>query len=342
MTPPPTVLVTHAPDEGAFARIRAAFPGCRIRVGPVTDGPDMAVSRDLVRGANFLLCEFPPANFEDFDRLEWIQVSSSGYAQILDLPILERGIRVTNGLGNFDIPIAEWTIMMMLIWRRDLLTQLANQARKVWDRDARFQRDIYGSTIGFYGYGGIARETARLAKTMHLAVWAMTRDGKVRPRPHTYCVPGSGDPEGLLPDRVFAPSQMEESLGGLDYFLVTLPLTPATEGLIGEQELRMLRPEAVLINPARAQLIPQEAFIRCLREQWIRGASLDAHYAYPLPPEHPLWELPNVILTPHISGSVSSPYFHERVYDIFATNCERYARGEVLLNELTREQLEGK
>jgi len=92
----------------------------------------------------------------------------------LKLPILERGIRVTNGLGNFDGPIAEWNIMMMLMWQREMLDQLANQNNKVWDRSARYQRDLYKSTIGFWGYGGIARETARLAKAMHLDVWVMT------------------------------------------------------------------------------------------------------------------------------------------------------------------------
>ena len=338
---PPTVLVTIEPEESAFARVRAAFPGCEIRVGP-HELRCIEMPRELLQGVDFLLCEFPPANFGDFDQLKWMQLTSAGYSQVLDLPILEQGIRVTNGLGNFDIPIAEWNIMMMLIWERSLLDQMANQARKVWDRDERFQRDIFGSTIGFFGYGGIARETARLAKALHLQVWAMTRDGTVKPRHNTYCVNGSGDPEGVLPDRVFAPAGMEEFMGGLDYLLVTLPLTPATEGLIGEKELRMLKSEAVLINPARAKIIPLETFVRCMRERWIRGASVDVHYAYPLPPDHPVWELPNLILTSHISGSGSSPYFYERVYDIFAGNCERYARGDMLLNELSREQLEGK
>lgn len=338
---PPTVLVTIDPDESAFTRIRAALPGCEIRVGPYADHA-IEMPPELLRGVDFMLCEFPPVNFDDFDQLKWIQLTSAGYDHMLQLPVLERGIRVTNGLGNFDIPIAEWNIMMMLIWQRDLPLQMANQDGKVWDRDARFQRDIFGSTIGFLGYGGIARETARLAKALHLEVWAMTRDGEVRPRPHTYCVHGSGDPEGILPDRVFAPAQMEAFMGGLDYFLVTLPLTPATAGLIGEKELRMLKPEAVLINPARANIIPQETFARCLRERWIRGASVDVHYAYPLPPDHPVWELPNLILTAHVSGSDASPHYLQRAHDIFAGNCERYARGDTLLNELTRDQLAGK
>ncbi len=82
--------------------------------------------------------------------------------------------------------------------------------------------------------------------------------------------------------------------------------------------------------------------LRCLRESWIRGASLDVHYAYPLPPDHPLWSMANVILTPHISGSGLSPHFQERIYDIFTINVERYCGGRPLLNELTADQIEGR
>lgn len=300
------------------------------------------MSPELTKGADVLLCELPPANFDDFDRLRWIQLSSAGYTQVLKLPILERGIRVTNGLGNFDGPIAEWNIMMMLMWQREMLDQLANQNNKVWDRGARYQRDLYKSTIGFWGYGGIARETARLAKAMHLNIWVMTRDGRIKDRQSIYRVEGTGDPEGRLPDRVFEPAQMEEFLGGLDYLILGMALTPATTGLMRENELRMLKPSAVLINPTRAAIIEERAFVRCLQERWIRGASLDVYYAYPLPPEHPLWSLPNLIMTPHISGSAAGPNFLNRIYDIFTQNLERFVAQRPLLNELTTEQLQGR
>ena len=103
----------------------------------------------------------------------------------------------------------------------------------------------------------------------------------------------------------------------------------------------MLKPSAVLINLARAKIIEEQAFIRCLKEGWIRGASVDVHYAYPLPPEHPLWSLPNIIMTPHIGGSADSPHFLWRTYDIFTQNLERYSTGQPLLNELTEAQLRG-
>ena len=336
-----TILISLSAHEKALDRIRKICLDGEIRIGPWIDSEGQRMSPELTKGADVLLCELPPANFDDFDRLKWIQLSSAGYNQVLKLPILERGIRVTNGLGNFDGPIAEWNIMMMLMWQREMLDQLANQNNKVWDRGARFQRDLYKSTIGFWGYGGIARETARLAKAMHLDVWVMTRDGKIKNRQSVYRVEGTGDPEGRLPDRVFEPAEREEFLGGLDYLILGMALTPATLGLIGEQELRMLKPSAVLINPTRATIIEEQAFIRCLQEKWIRGASLDVHYAYPLPPDHPLWKMPNLILTPHISGSALSQNFLPRAYHIFTQNLERFCAGKPLLNGLTTKQLQG-
>ncbi len=336
-----TILISLRTEENALTRLRHICPNGQIRIGPWIDDEGQRMDPELTKGADVLLCELPPANFDDFDRLKWIQLTSAGYNQVLNLPVVQRGIRVSNGLGNFDGPIAEWNIMMMLMWRREMLEQLSNQKNKIWDRSARYQRDLYGSTLGLWGYGGIARETARLAKAMHLNVWVMTRDGKIKDRPAIYRVEGTGDPHGVLPDRVFAPSQMREFLGGLDYLCLGMALTPATTGLIGEEELRMLKPSAVLINPTRAAIIEEKAFIRCLAEKWIRGASLDVHYAYPLPPEHPLWSMPNLIMTPHISGSATSPYFLQRIYDIFAQNLQRFMTHQPLLNELTEAQLKG-
>jgi len=337
----PTILVSLAHNDAVLSRIRQSCPGCEVRIGPWLDDEGMEMPPELMKGVDFLLCEFPPANFDDFDQLKWIQITSAGYTQVIQLPLFSRGIRVTNGLGNFDVPIAEWNICMMLFWERDFLSLLDNQKNMIWDRDARFQRDVFGSTIGFYGYGGIARETTRLAKAMNVQTWVLTRDGTAKPRTNVYRVDGTGDSEGVLPDRVFRPSQIEEFLSGLDYLFVTIPLKPSTEGLIGERELRMLKPSAVLINPARAKIIDEDVFVRCLEEKWIRGASLDVHYQYPLPPEHPLWKMPNLVLTPHISGSAASKHFLERAYDIFEQNCRRILAGEPLINELTDAQLRG-
>jgi phosphoglycerate dehydrogenase-like enzyme len=341
MPPLPPVLMTLARPDVGIERIRRLCPDVEVRVGPVIDDYGQPAPAELMRGAKVLLCEVPPANFDDFDQLEWIHLTSAGYSQIFDLPIRERGIRVTNGKGTFDVPIAEWCILALLMWQRDVRQLLANQQAKCWDRSPRFTRELRGTTIGVYGYGGIARELARLSKAMGMTVWAMTRDGHAERRPLAYCAPGTGDPEGTLPDRVFGPAHVEEFLGGVDFLVLTAPLTERTRGLLGDAELRMLKSSAVLLNPARAGLIEEEPLIRCLAENRIRGLSLDTHYAYPLPPEHPLWSMPNVILTPHIAGHAGTDLFFERAFDIIATNVHRYCTSQPLLNELTPSQIAG-
>ena len=310
-------------------------------MGPYIDDAGQTMPAALLRGAEALLCELPPANFDDFDRLAWIQLTSAGYAQVLDLPVLERGIRVTNGTGNFDVPIAEWSCLMILTWHRRLLELLDNQKKKAWRPDEQFQHELRGATVGIYGYGGIGRETARLAKALGLDVRVLTRNGQVGARRMNYRVPGTGDPEGTLPDQVFGSDRAEAFFRGLDYLVIAIPLTPATRGIIGAEQLGWLKTSAVLLNPARAAVVEEEALVRCLAEGRIRGASLDTHYAYPLPDDHPLWKLPNVILTPHISGHNDTPLFVDRFLDISIENLKRYLAGDPLLNQLSESQLRG-
>jgi phosphoglycerate dehydrogenase-like enzyme len=126
---------------------------------------------------------------------------------------------------------------------------------------------------------------------------------------------------------------------GLDFLVLAMPLTSGTRGCVGEAELRALPRSAYLLNPARGPLIQEAALIRALQEQWIAGAALDTHFHYPMPPEHPLWKMANVIMTPHISGSSRSPFFLPRVWDLFTQNVRRVLQGQPLLNELTPEQL---
>lgn len=342
MNTDPNILILLANCPEGIARVREAAPGAKVVLGPWIQDAGKVLPREMLQGVDVLYCELPPENFDDFDRLRWIQVTSSGYTQVLNLPIVERGIRVTNGLGTFDVPIAEWNLMMILWWHRNMPDSQENQRRHIWDRAPKFERELRGSTVGFYGYGGIARETARMAKTLGLRVWALSRGRPEKRGGKVFCLPGTGDPDGVLPDRHFTSSQTAEFLAGLDYLVITVPLTAATRGVIAERELRQLKPSAVLLNCARGPIVEEQSLLRCMRERWIRGAAIDVHYAYPLPPEHALWDMPNVILTPHIAGGSGGEHFLPRSFTLFAENVRRFCAGENLLNELSREQLEGR
>lgn len=154
-------------------------------------------------------------------------------------------------------------------------------------------------------------------------------------------MPGTGDVEGTLPDKEFVAGQEMGFLSELDFLILALPLTKQTEGLIGKRELQALPRTSFVLNPARGPIIQEQALLRALREGWIAGAALDTHYHYPMPPDHPLWQFPNVIFTPHISGSSLSPHFSERVWNIFLKNVVCYLERQPLLNELTTEELCG-
>jgi phosphoglycerate dehydrogenase-like enzyme len=175
---------------------------------------------------------------------------------------------------------------------------------------------------------------------MGLRVHVLSRQG-IGPIDNVYTVPGTGDPEGALPHRVFLMGDELAFLSGLDFLILAMPLTPTTEGIVGERELRALPRSAFLLNPSRGPLIQEPALLRALREGWISGAAIDTHYQYPLPPEHPLWQFPNVILTPHISGSAQSPHFLDRIWEIFVENMQRLIQNRPLLNELSPAQLAG-
>jgi phosphoglycerate dehydrogenase-like enzyme len=270
--------------------------------------------------------------------LEWIQLGSAGYEQLQGLPLRQRDIRVTNASGANDVPIAEWCIAMMLMFERDIRALLDHQRASIWDRSARFQSELRGRRVGIIGYGNIGREVGRVCRCLGMEVWAVDQR-PIGPRPNRYVVPGTGDPQGVVPHRTFTTDRMADFLPPLDYLVLTTPLTSATRGMIGERELRMMRPTAVLLNPARGHLLDEQALLRALSENWIAGAALDTHFQYPLPPDHPLWGMPNVVLTPHISGSSAGREFLPRVWDLFAQNLERFLQGEPLLNELNQEEL---
>jgi phosphoglycerate dehydrogenase-like enzyme len=241
---------------------------------------------------------------------------------------------VCNARGIFDTAIAEWTLAMMINLVRDLRSMLRNQEQARWERAPHFEQEVRDRVVGLWGYGGIGRETARLAKAFGMTVHVLTRSG-VKPRRDAYTAPGTGDPEGVLPDRAFVAGQERAFLSGLDFLVLALPQTRQSRGMIGDAELQALPPTAYVLNPSRGPIIQEQALLTALRERRIAGAALDTHYAYPLPAEHPLWKFPNVLLTPHISGGDKSRHFPARIADLFAQNVGRYLEGRPLLNLIT-------
>jgi phosphoglycerate dehydrogenase-like enzyme len=329
------VLVDADLGPAGLERLRA-LPGVAVQTVEHSSKP-RALPAELLRRQHVLVCKRPPTNFDDLSALELMQLTTVGYEHLRDLGLADRPARVCNARGIFDTGIAEWNLAMMVNLARDLRGMIRNQESATWDRPPRFQQEVRGRTVGLWGYGGIGRETARLAKAFGLTVHVLSRFG-VRPRRDHYFQPGTGDPEGVLPDRVFTAGRELEFLAGLDFLVLALPHTQRTTGMVGAKELQALPRSAFVLNPARGPIIDEQALLTALREGRVAGAALDTHFAYPLPPEHPLWRFPNVILTPHISGADHSKDFPARMGELFVQNVERHLAGRPLLNVVTAEE----
>jgi phosphoglycerate dehydrogenase-like enzyme len=326
-------LLIDAPLDGEAMSRLEALPAVAVRSAPAHER-EWDLPDDLVRDVDVLLCRKPPRNVRAMTALKLVQLSSVGYEHLRHLNLAEAPFRVCNARGVFDTAIGEWCLAMMVNLARDLPRMLRNQQAAAWERVERFAGEVRGRVVGLWGYGGIGRETARLAKALGMRVHVMTRAG-VLPRRDAYTQPGTGDPEGTLPERVFLAGEEQAFLSGLDFLILALPHTKQSDGMVGEGELRALPPTAFVLNPARGPIIREQSLLRALGEGWIAGAALDAHFVYPLPPDHALWRLPNVILTPHISGSDRSKDFPDRMADLLARNIIRCVESRPLLNEIT-------
>jgi phosphoglycerate dehydrogenase-like enzyme len=331
----PSILSDVPLDEVAIRRLEA-IPGVTVRIVPPHD-KKWDLTDNLLRGPEILLCKLPPRNLDALTDLKLIQLSTVGYEHLREWRLADRPLHVCNARGIFDTAIGEWNLAMMVNLTRDLRTMIRNQEQARWEKTDRFQQEIRGQVVGLWGYGGIGRETARLAKAFGMIVHVMTRTG-VSPRHNTYVQAGTGDPEGVLPDRVFVAGQEREFLSGLDFLVLALPHTRQSDGMMGEEPFRTLPRTAFVLNPARGPILQEQALLRALTEGWIAGAAIDTHFAYPLPAEHPLWGFPNVILTPHISGGDRSRRFLGDMADLFTQNVARYREGRPLLNEITPQE----
>jgi len=331
------IVITIPVKPGVLRRIEALPAVQVVATGSESDVAE-ELPREVIADADILVCKLPPPNHEDMKRLKLVQISSVGFTQLNPLNLPQRGVRACNARGVYDTAIAEWTIAMLVNLARDLRGMIRHQDAGVWDRSERFCSEIRGRTLGIWGYGGIGRETARLAKALGLRVHVMVR-GVIWRRDDSYVVAGTGDPDGSLPDEVFTTGRELEFLGPLDFLVLAMPLNAANTGIIGARELRAMKPSAFLLNPARGPLVQEEALLRALNGKWIAGAALDTHFHYPMPPGHPLWRMPNVIMTPHISGSDSGPHYFDRMGEIIEHNVTSFISGRPLWNEIPGTEL---
>lgn len=238
-------------------------------------------------------------------KLRWVQNWGAGVDGMPLAEMAAQGIVLTNASGVHAFPISETILAMMLAFSRKLHVSIRNQVQNTWKSTGELN-EIHGRTMGVIGVGAIGEETARLGKAFGMKVLGVRR---------------SGEPS-LYVDRMFDNLGLDEVLRLSDYIIVTLPLTPETYHLFGRREFALMKASAHFINIGRGGTTDTEALLEALREGKIAGAGLDVFEQEPLPETSPLWQLDNVIITPHNSGS--TVYYDDRAMEIFLTNLKAY------------------
>lgn len=331
--PIPRMRILIAYPEAGRWRLPA---GCQMTTCG-TDAPELTAR--LTDATTVLVTDAMPDPEAGARDLRWIHLLSAGYNQAIDHPLTERsGLRVTNSAGLCAGHMAEFIVGQMLrqVKRFDELAAL-QQARTWPHRVSLAAPALRGRRALIVGYGGVGRETARLLTALGVAVDAVQRTAE-RTGYHGFLpATGMGDPEGRLPERVYATQDLAKALPDADFVILTIPLTPRTRHLLNQRTLGACKSGAVIINVARGDLIELPSLIRSLEQNRIGHAYLDVFSTEPLPADSPLWRQPRVTVTPHMSGVMpDAARLHEQ---LLRENLRRFQAGEPMLNEIDPERL---
>jgi phosphoglycerate dehydrogenase-like enzyme len=325
------VLVTMPFGEPLLERLRAVAPGLRVtRADPDTADYSRA---DVLYAGNVPRDLAAP-------RLRWVQLHMAGVNTLHDHPVYTSAtIPLTTTSGVHAATIAEYAVTVLLALAHRVPRMVEWKARGAWPPDEQrwplfVPTEVRGATLGIIGYGSIGRELARIAKTAFaMEVLACKRDPSRR-RDTGYALPGTGDPEGRLPDAWYPPEKLGDLLARSDAVVMCAPLTPATRHMIGADELARMKPSAYFINVGRGPTVDEAALARALADRRIAGAAVDVFAQEPPPAGHPLYGLDGVIVSPHVSGFL--PSYDDKCVTLFAENLKRFLDGAPLLNLVDR------
>jgi phosphoglycerate dehydrogenase-like enzyme len=301
-------LVVFTSDGELAERARTAAGAAAVEVA--ADLPEIHTDpADVVA----LIGVLRPIDPGRFPALRWIHAAAAGVDRYLDPAIQERGILLTSSAGNGGIALAEHALMLMMMLSRNAPRWARAQQEQRWDRYSH--GELAGRTVVVIGMGAAGRDLAHKAKACHMQVIGVTR------RPHA-AIPDV--------DEVVTAERLTEVAGRADFLVVAAPLTPSTEGLVGDTVLSALPAHAFVISVSRGGIIDEKELIERLTDGRLAGAGLDAFATEPLPAQSPLWSMPNVILTPHNGATTDGTV--QRGAAILVDNLTRFVAGQPLRN----------
>jgi phosphoglycerate dehydrogenase-like enzyme len=327
---PLQILSTISFPEPELERIRSVSPRINIHLHPTREYGQ--IPEDVLDSIEVLYTMRSLPEPDQVPNLRWIQAHTAGIDQFHGHALLNSDVLITTMSGASTPQMAEYVLMSVLALGHRLPEIMHASAIDQWaeGRYSRFEpKELAGSTIGILGYGSIGREVARLCRTLGASVLATKLDLK-QLNDEGYRLEELGDPEADLPDRLYPPEATRSMVSLCDFLVITLPLTPKTQGMVGEEVIKAMKPGAYLIDVSRGKILDHGALIEALNNGHLAGAALDVYPVEPLPESSPLWEMKNVILTPHLAGS--SPSYLVRAIDLFTTNLGLYLSDKPLLN----------
>lgn len=243
------------------------------------------------------------------ENLRWIQALSAGVGSYDLERLRQENIVLTNASGVHSVPIAEQVLGYMLLFERNLHEGIRQQKTREW---RHYQAgELRNKTVGIIGIGEIGQEVARLTDALGMAVIGTKQTPEQVPHVQ----------------EVYGPEETSTVVGKADYVVVTCPLTSETKGLISSNELASMKPNAILVNVARGEIVDEDALLTALQKGHIGGAALDVQTVEPLPPQSSLWNLSNVIITPHMAGA--TPHYWDRCAEIFSDNYQAFKENKL-------------
>lgn len=309
-----TLHITNLPAELFAERVARDFPDMKI-VSVMGEEALIAAAPDMEA-----LLAYHPArgHWAKASKLRFIQTVGAGVDAVLPAPDLSRNVKIANARGVHAVQMGEFALAMMLHFCKDMPRITRQQSEKAWEMF--FAPSLSGTTCGILGLGAIGEAIAERAKFLGMRVIGTQRTPKASE--HV--------------EAVYPPEETDKVVAEADYLIIVLPLTDATRGMMDSALLAKMKPDAVLINLARGGVVDETALLEALRGGKIQGAAMDVFAEEPLPADNPLWDAPNLLITPHMAA-VSDKYI-PMVTEILIDNLHRLDSGEPLRNEIDRDR----
>ncbi|MDX1754516.1 MAG: D-2-hydroxyacid dehydrogenase [Marinobacter sp.] len=313
----PVITVLTAPGEAEPPGVEALLARAEVRFAS-----DEASLRETLPGTDVMMVtdfrtEALEAAWPAADKLQWIHATSAGVDALMFPALIEGPVTVTNARGIFDRTIAEYVLCTILMFAKDFPQSIRYQLAHRWQH--RDTERAAGQQVLVVGAGSIGRQIARLVSAVGLHAHGIARSAR------------EDDPDFIA---VHSQADLEAQLRLADYVVIAAPLTPQTEGLFDRNAFAAMRKTARLINIGRGPIVKTDDLIAALQDGEIAGAALDVFEEEPLPEDHPLWDMDNVIMTAHMAGDFIG--WRRALTDQFLENFDRWHRGEALFNQVNK------